>query len=275
VTWVFGIFFSLAIGTSDFFGAYLSRRAQTLTVVITFLFFGAGTVTAMLLVVDSEFLWRDLGFGALSGTTSGFALLLLYHGMSVSSAAVVSPMAALFTALIPVAWGVSTGDDLTGLAITGMVVALVGLLFSTLSPELGSRALSGAAWGLASGVFFGTGFALLGQASSESGMWAAVSQRSMALIVLVIIAASRGIPRVLSRSQLPIGLLAGVLAGLGIGAFVAGAQRGSLSEIAVTSSVFPAVTVVLASVFEAHPLRWWQLGGVSLVIGGVALIGLG
>ena len=40
MTWAFGLYFSLAIGTSDFFGAYLARRAQAFTVVISFLRLG-------------------------------------------------------------------------------------------------------------------------------------------------------------------------------------------------------------------------------------------
>lgn len=275
MTWALGLCFSLAIGTSDFFGAYLARRAQAFTVVITFLVFGATAVAGLLLVVESEFLARDLAFGAMSGVTVGFALVLLYHGMAVSSAAVVSPVTALLTAMIPVAWGISTGDRLTGLAIAGIVLALGGLLGATFSPELGNRALIGAAWGAAAGVCFGIAFTFLGQASVESGMWSAVAQRLMALVVLAGVAAARGVPLFLPRRFLRAGVVGGALAGLGVGAFAAGAQRGSLSEIAITSSVFPVVTVVLAAVFEQHPLRSWQMGGIAMVVAGVMLIGVG
>jgi drug/metabolite transporter (DMT)-like permease len=275
VTWAYGIGFSLAIGTSDFFGAFLARRVQALTVVITFLVFGTVTVGVLLAVVDGSLLWGDVGFGAASGLTSGFALLLLYHGMAVSSAAVVSPVTALLTALVPVGWGIATGDALTGLAVAGAVVALVGLVGATVSPELGQRAVAGLGWGLGAGTCFGVGFTLLGQVSQDSGMWAALAQRLTAMAVLLVIAAARGVPRVVPRHHLGTGAIGGLLAGLGVGAFVAGAQRGSLSELALTSSVFPAVTVVLAAVFEQHPLRWWQAVGVVLAVVGVGLIGLG
>jgi len=275
VVWALGIYFSIAIGTGDFFGAYLARRVHSFTTVLTFLAIGGFSAAALMLVVDSEFVARDAGFGLAGGLTVGFALVLLYHGMSVSSAAVVSPVTAVIAALIPVGWDVSTGGELAALVVVGIVVALVGLGVTTFSPELGDRALAGVGWGLASGTCFGISLTLIGQAEIESGMWATVFQRFSAFAVLAVIAAARGIPLFVPQSLLRQGLIGGVLTGTGVGAFVAGAQRGSLSEITVTASMFPAVTVVLAAVFEKHPLRWWQMIGLATVVTGVVLIGVG
>lgn len=275
MVWALGIYFSIAIGTGDFFGAYLARRVHSFTTVLTFLAIGGFSAAALMLVVDSEFVARDAGFGLAGGLTVGFALVLLYHGMSVSSAAVVSPVTAVIAALIPVGWDVSTGGELAALVVVGIVVALVGLGVTTFSPELGDRALAGVGWGLASGTCFGISLTLIGQAEIESGMWATVFQRFSAFAVLAVIAAARGIPLFVPQSLLRQGLIGGVLTGTGVGAFVAGAQRGSLSEITVTASMFPAVTVVLAAVFEKHPLRWWQMIGLATVVTGVVLIGVG
>lgn len=275
MVWALGIYFSIAIGVGDFFGAYLARRVHSFTTVLTFLSIGGATGVVLLFVVDSDFIWRDVGFGSAGGLTVGFALVLLYHGMSVSSAAVVSPVTAVVTALIPVGWDVGTGGELAGLVVVGIVVALVGLGVTTFSPELGERALAGVAWGLLSGTCFGVSLTLIGQTSIESGMWATVFQRFTAFALLAGIALVRGIPRIVPRTFWRQGLVGGVLTGSGVGAFVAGSQRGSLSEITVTASMFPAVTVVLAAVFEHHPLRWWQMVGLATVITGVILIGLG
>lgn len=275
MTWALGVVFSLSIGSSDFLGGYLARRARALTVVITFLAFGAVAVVGLLLVVESHLRWGDVGFGAGSGLAAGLALFLLYHGLATASAAVVSPVTALLTAVVPLGWGVATGDELAGLAVAGGVIALAGLLGTTFSPELGQRAVAGLGWGTGAGVCFGIGLTLLGQTTQDSGMWPALAQRLAALVVLGVVATLRGVPRLVARDRLGIGALGGVLSGLGMGAFVAGAQRGSLSEIAITSSAFPAVTVVLAAGFERHPLRWWQMTGVVGVVVGLALIGVG
>ena len=85
MTWALGIFFSVAIGTGDYFGLHLSRRSQAFTVVMTYMIVGAFTAALLMLVVSSEFLMADIGFGAASGLFAAAALVLLYHGMAVSS----------------------------------------------------------------------------------------------------------------------------------------------------------------------------------------------
>lgn len=275
MVWGLGIFFSLAVGTGDFFGGYLSRRSQALTVVITFLGIGAIVATALLFVIPSDFIGRDVGYGALGGLTVGFALLCLYHGLSVSSAAVVSPVTAVLTALIPVSWDIATGAELTALVIAGGAVALVGLVLTTVSPELMDRVRVGVQWGVAAGMCFGVSLTLIGQTSEASGMWATVAQRVVAMLLLLVIAVARSIPLWVGRDQQVKAWIGGTLGGFGVAAFVAGAQRGSLSEITITSSMFPVVTAVLSARFDHHPMRWWQMIGIGIAVTGVVMIGIG
>lgn len=94
-------------------------------------------------------------------------------------------------------------------------------------------------------------------------------------LVLGAIATARSLPRIVPPGLRAMALFSGALGGSGALAFTIGAQRGSLSEIAVASSMFPAVTAVLAAVFDGHPLRWWQLVGIAGCVVGVALIGVG
>jgi drug/metabolite transporter (DMT)-like permease len=70
-------------------------------------------------------------------------------------------------------------------------------------------------------------------------------------------------------------LLSGVC---GTGAIVAvaiGSQVGSLTAVAVSASMFPAVAATLSAAFDDDVLRWWQLLGILGVIGGIALIAVG
>ena len=275
MTWALGVFFSLAIGTGDYFGLHLSRRLQAFTVVMTYMLIGALTSAALMLVVSSELLAADLAFGAASGVFAAAALVLLYHGMAVSSPVVASPTAAVVTAVIPVVWGLATGEQLVALVVIGMVVALLGLVATTLSPDLGDHVVAALGWGIAAGTCFGVGFVFLGEVSPESGMWAGVAQRLSAFLVLGAIATARGIPRFVDRENLGRGVAGGILTGAGVAAFVYGAQRGSLSEITVTASMFPAVTVVLVAVVDRVRLWWWQIAGLVGVVSGVVLIGIG
>jgi drug/metabolite transporter (DMT)-like permease len=242
---------------------------------MTYMSIGALTSAVLMLVVSSELLAADLAFGAASGVFSAAALVLLYHGMAVSSPVVASPTAAVVTAVIPVVWGLATGEELVALVVVGMVVALIGLVATTLSPDLGEHVVAALGWGLAAGTCFGVGFVFLGEVSQASGMWAGVAQRLSAFLVLGVIATVRGIPRFVDRENLRRGVAGGILTGSGVAAFVYGAQRGSLSEITVTASMFPAVTVVLVAVVDHVRLWWWQIAGIAGVVAGVVLIGVG
>ncbi len=275
MTLALGIWFSIAIGVADFLGVFVTRRSSALALVITALIGGVAVSVLGVLVVPSDAIGRDLALGACSGLTVGFALMLLYHGMSLSSAAVVSPIVAVIAALFPVAYDLMAGASLSGIVYVGIAVAISGLGLSTVSPELGDRVRVGVIWAVGSGVCFGVALTLLGRTDSASGLWPALSQRAVAGIMLAVIATSRSLPRVVPPGLRVIAVFSGVLGGSGVLAFTIGAQRGSLSEIAVTSSMFPAVTAVLAALFDGHPLRWWQLIGVTGCVAGVALIGVG
>ena len=69
--------------------------------------------------------------------------------------------------------------------------------------------------------------------------------------------------------------LGGVAGMGGIACFMAGAQRGSLAVAAVSGSMFPAVTAVLAAMFDKDVLRWWQVIGIVGVLAGVGMIAAG
>ncbi len=275
MTFALGIWYSIAIGVGDFFGGYVTRRSVALTTVITAL--GAGVVITALgvAVIPSEVSGRALGLGAASGITVGFALMFLYHGMAVSSAAVVSPVVAVVGAMLPVVYDLSTGGALSRVVTLGVAVAVVGIALTTFSPEVGKRLKVGIAWAVASGTLFGIALTFLGQTDPASGVWPALAQRLVAGLILVAVATARSIPRLVVPGLRRLALLSGLLGGSGVAAFALGAQRGSLSEIAVTSAMFPAVTVVLSALFDSHPMRWWQLVGVGACVAGVAMIGVG
>jgi len=275
VTLALGIWYSISIGIGDFFGGYVTRRSLALTTVITALGGGVAISLIGVMVIPSTLISIDVALGAASGLTVGFALMFMYHGMALSSAAVVSPIVAVLAAVFPVGYDLSTGASLTGLVTLGITVAVVGLSLSTLSPELGDGLRSGIVWAIASGVAFGIALTLLGQTSSASGAWPALAQRVVAGVILALVATARSLPRLVLPGLRRLAVLSGVLGGSGVVAFALGAQRGSLSEIAVTSSMFPAVTAVLSAIFDGHPLRWWQMVGIGGCITGVAMIGVG
>ncbi|MCP3990754.1 MAG: DMT family transporter [Actinomycetia bacterium] len=272
---VFGLLASLGIGAGDYFGRYCTRRANATTTVLTALVGGLVAVTLLTVVVPSERISRDLWFGAGSGLTIGFALMFMYQGMAISSTAIVSPVVAFFVAFVPLVWDLTTGGSLPASVGVGVGLAVVGIVVTTVSPDLGGRIGPGLAFAVASGALFGIGMTVVGETSIDSGVWPAVSQRGIAWLTLVIYGASRELPLLLPRPLMRRGLLSGVAGTGGMAMFILGAQRGSLGSVAVASSMFPAVTAVLAYLFDNDQLRWWQSVGIGVALVGVGLIAAG
>ena len=69
--------------------------------------------------------------------------------------------------------------------------------------------------------------------------------------------------------------LAGGLAGLGMGFFVATTQRADLILVGMAIALFPAVTVVLAAIFIKERLAASQWVGIVCAVAAVALISVG
>ena len=171
MTIALGLWFSFAIGVSDYHGGYLARRTRSVSTVATAFVAGTMTMAVLMLVVDGEFLSADIALGTASGMLVGFALAAMYRGISESSAAVVAPMTVTLSVVIPFGWDLSNGGSLSRLAVIGAVVAFVGLALTTFSPELGDKVRPGLVWGLIAGLCFGTAMTLLGQTTEASGLW--------------------------------------------------------------------------------------------------------
>ena len=268
----FGVMSSLLLGVGDYFGRFATRRSAAVTTVIAML--GTGVVVSLILVaiVPSTFIFRDLGLGLASGILVGVALALLYSGMARSSTAVVSPVMALGGVMVPLTFDLVSGEKLERLAIIGIVVAVASLVLTTLSPELGDRVRVGVAFGSASGLTFGLSLLLIGRTDIDSGMWAAFGQRAAGFLILLALAGVWSQPRILPAGLRVRGALCGALTTGGVACFVAGAQRGSLALVAVSGSMFPVVTAVLARFLDDDVLRWWQVIGIVGVITGIGLI---
>mgnify|MGYP001811651253 CR=1 FL=1 len=270
-----GALASILIGCSDFLGRYGTRRSNAITATSGAMLGGATVGVTLLLVVPGVFAVRDVALGAASGLIVGLALALLYEAMSISSAAVAGPLVALGAALIPLFWDIIRGNTPSGLVAVGVLVAIASLLLVMYSPTLRGTLRRGVGLSLAAAVLFGVSFAMVGEAGDDSGAWAPAGQRVVALAVMLALATARRVPRVPSQPLLGPMLISGACGSLAIVAFALGTQQGSLAAVAVSASMFPAVSATLAAVFDEDTLRWWQMIGILGVVAGISLMALG
>jgi len=271
---VLGALASVLIGCSDFLGRYGTRRSNAITATSGAMLGGAVTALIALVVISGVFTVRDVALGAASGLLVGMALALLYEAMATSSAAVAGPLVALGAALIPLGWDLLRGNRPSGVALVGIVVAISSLLLVMYSPALEGTLRRGIGLSLMAAVLFGVSFTMVGEAGNDSGVWAPAAQRVTALLVMLSLATARRVPRLPSRALISPMLISGTCGSLAIVAFALGAQQGSLSTVAVSASMFPAVSATLAAAFDEDTLRWWQMIGILGVITGIALMAL-
>jgi drug/metabolite transporter (DMT)-like permease len=272
---VLGALASILIGCADFLGRYGTRRSNAVTATTGALLGGAAVAVAALLVVPGTFGSRDVLLGAASGLVVGMALALLYEAMATSSAAIAGPLVALGAAFIPLAWDVGQGNTPSGLVAIGAGVAIASLLLVMYSPDLRGSLRRGIGLSLVSAVLFGVAFTLVGAAAEGSGAWAPAAQRVVALAVMAGVATFRRVPRVPPPGLRGPMLVSGACGSLAIVAFALGAQQGSLAAVAVSASMFPAVSATLAALFDEDSLRWWQMVGIVGVVTGIALMAAG
>ena len=271
---VLGALASVLIGCSDFLGRYGTRRSNAITATSGAMLGGAVSGLVALALIPGVFAASDIVLGAASGLFVGVALALLYEAMATSSAAVAGPLVALGAALIPLGWDVLLGNRPSGLVLVGIVVAIASLLLVMYSPALKGTLRRGIGLSLMASVLFGASFVMIGEAGDDSGVWAPAAQRVTALVMMLGLATARHVPRLPRRPLMGPMLISGTCGSLAIVAFALGTQQGSLATVAVSASMFPAVSATLAAAFDEDTLRWWQMIGILGVITGIALMAL-
>jgi len=132
---------SLAWGVADFAGPLLSRTLGALRV----LFWAqVGGVAAMAIVIGVR-ADGPAGAGVLfaigAGVCGTAGLYAYYRGMQVGAMSVVAPIAGV-SAVIPVVYGIATGDSPSAWQIAGMVAALAGVGLASVEHQEGERRIA-------------------------------------------------------------------------------------------------------------------------------------
>jgi drug/metabolite transporter (DMT)-like permease len=263
---------SLAWGVADFVGPWQGRTLGTLRV----LFWAQlGGVAALGILVaargngphDWGVLWAIPA--AFSGTLGLYAY---YRGMLTGTMSVVAPIAGA-SAIVPVIFGIATGDKPRPVQIVGIACAIVGVtLASQERQETERRVAAGVGLALLAAIGFGFYFPPMHAAGAADPWWGSFVFRVTATaIVLTAVAVRRPTIRLAGWPLL-------VVIGVGLGdtlgnlLFAAAAGRGLVSITSVLASLYPIVTVILAALVIGERVARVQLLGVVLTLAGIGLI---
>jgi len=265
-------------GTGDFFGGLSAKRATILQVVAGSHAVGLVGVTAVALLLADEFSWQAYGLGAAGGVFGGIGVSFLYRRLAVGPMAVVAPITAITSAAVPAIWAALTGDSLSFLAWVGVVVALVaiGLVSSSNDGDTSDISLSVVAESLVAGAGFGAFFIFLDATDAVNAPWPVVGARSVTtfgIIALILVTRRELVPRAKGAGWMI--ALTGILDTASNVIFLYAANRGSLTIVAVLSSLYPISTVVLARLVLSERMTRVQLAGFVTALVATALIAAG
>ncbi len=281
---VLGLCVALVYGTADFLGGLATKRNPAATTVALAQCVGATLVPAVAVLSGSAFPGSsDVLRSAGAGLAAMVAVMLLFSGLASGSMGVVAPLSAVGAAVLPVGYGIATGERPSPLTLTGMGLALVAIALIAAEPGGGGVRrsefdLRQAVTGLLAGFGFGAGFILFSQTATETGVWPVGLARIISVVTLAVVAlAVGGLGGVRERFRAapgsgPLIVGNGGLDALALCLYATGARLGPVAVVATLGSLYPAATVVLASVVLHEQLHRVRVAGMAIALVGVTLI---
>ena len=268
-------------GASDFAGGYGSRRANAF--VLTAFAHGCAFVWMSAIALGSHAALPNAAsmfWAIVAGAIGGFSLAIFYGALAQGHMGLSAPIAALLGASIPTMVDIALQGAPSRWSLLGFALAIVAIwLITRPEPQAGAESSeTGAPKGVAAAALAGVGFAgfyLCIHQASGSPIWdAAISRVGSFTATAIAVVATKATLR-LDRPALALGAFAGFFDVSGTALFIFANQHGRLDEAVVITSLYPAVTVLLARlVLKEHFSRWKFIGllaalaAVPLIAGG-------
>jgi len=269
------IFACFGWGIADFIGGLKSRSLPTLSILMISSLTGTFLLGIILLSLNSPLPNDPLLLWAIpAGIIGVAAMFLLYRSLAIGTMSILAPISATGV-ILPVIWGIISGDTLSGLCSLGIAIAILGSLLAVMenNPKKNKRKLTkGVGLATGSAFFVGLYFITMDAACTHHPIWASMIMRSSTLIVLIPLLFFAKITIKIGKVQFPPILLMGVMDTMAAFCFAVATSKGMLSQVAVISSLYPAVTIILSAVIMGERIQKIQFSGVVLAIAGITLI---
>lgn len=281
-------------GGSDYAAGLAARRASVVRVTVL-----AEAVSVALLLCVVPFIssqapsLTSVLWGIAAGACGVAGAMALYLGFRHAAFNVASSISAVGSAAFSVLAGVALGEQPGALSLAGIALALPAIVAvsapagqPTDSAEAGHpgqwsappgphKHAVGVGLGLAAGAGFGMFFIGLNEAGSVNDLWPVViAQLAGTATVICVAAATRdlSLPPLGARR---LSVLTGAIGAAGTTMFFLSTHHGLLAVTAVITSLYPALTILLARVASGERLTRLRIIGLSLAAASVALIAAG
>ncbi|WP_350349014.1 EamA family transporter [Agromyces sp. G08B096] len=294
---------ALVFGAADFLGGLAAKRIGAVLAAAIAAITGAVALIVLLPLLGGRWDGPDVAWGALSGVVNAAAIGLLYAALAIGPMSILSPLTAVVSAVVPMAWGLATGERLGPLGGWGLAVALVAVVLVGFVPERGAVRPSarGLALATGSGLAIGTYYIVIDQTSDESGLVPLVMNRAADAAVLFAVAglvafatatgrrrtagsrpgaaaqpaASTGAAMAAARrTGLRLAIACGLVDVAANALLLGGIRAGDLSVAAVLGAMYPAGTILLAAIVLRERIAPVQWVGLVLALAAAGLLAL-
>jgi len=261
-------------GTSDFAGGYAARRANAF--VVAMIGHVSGTLLMLALSVVQHAVLpslRSVAWSAAAGCCGGFCLALFYRALATGKMGLIAPVSAVLGAVIPALFSIWTEGMPGALSIAGFLLAGLGIWLISRTEE-GHRP-GGLGLAFLAGLGFAGYFLFIKQAGSgSSALWVSMFSRLASFVVTGVIVLGQRNFREIVPASAGLGAFAGCVDVLGSAFFVRASQIGRLDTAVVISSLYPAITVLLARLILHEHFSRWRAAGMFAALLAVPLIAL-
>ena len=268
-----GLAASLTWGGSDFCGGLASRRSPVANVII-----GAYTAGIVFLVALA-LLWRepfpglsDIMWGGLAGLIGVVGFTAFYSALAVGLMGVIAPVSGILAVVFPVLFSTLTEGLPSPLKISGFILALLAIVLIS-RPERTKGIPKGLGLAVLAGCCFGCVFILVSRTSHTETFGPLVVMRLISVLILLILSVFRKQPVMpQDKTAVRLILLTGILDALGNVLFVVAAHSGRLDIASVLSTLYPAITAILAAIVLRERVTRLQVCGILLALVAIPLI---
>ena len=259
-------------GISDFAGGIGARRANAFLFTTIVNTAGVFLMSSVALAMHSQFPEKKSAVWALlAGLVGGIALALFYRALASGKMGLTAPVAAVLGAGIPTIATAFTEGFPAKRQLLGFILAVAGVWLISRT-EIDSGRPEGLDLAIISGCGFAGFYLCIHQTGSASPLWVAAIARFGSLLVTAAFVLFGRTFRNVPAQVLAVAVLSGCLDSSGSALFVLAQQVGRLDAAVVLSSLYPAITVLLARIFLHEHFSRARTVGMLATLAAVPMI---
>lgn len=197
---VLGLLAAISYGSADFLGGLATKRNPVFRAALISQALGfALYLVALPLLPEGRLTGEAWLWGGLAGLTGGVGLAFLYRGLAHGRMSVVAPMTAVIAAVMPVAFGLVTGERPSTLQLAGIGLAIPAIALVSSVPHASARVTAAgttvrsraAALGVfdavISGIAIGLFLITLARPGEDTGAYPLLAARIVSILMFLVL----------------------------------------------------------------------------------------